>query len=79
MLLMVQAMSTVIPRFTDTRLIRTPRYYGQFALSLGKERAYIVFKLNPPLVWAFSVPPLFAVLTGFDCVYKLVFRPSLRD
>ena len=23
--------------FTDTRLIQTPHYYGQFALSLGKE------------------------------------------
>ena len=25
------------PRFTDTRLIRTPRYYGHFSLSLGKK------------------------------------------
>ena len=25
----------------STRLIRTPRYYGQFALSLGKESPYI--------------------------------------
>ena len=24
------------PRFADARLIRKPRYYGQFALSLGK-------------------------------------------
>ena len=29
---MVQAMSTV-----KSRLLRTPHYYGQFALSLGKE------------------------------------------
>ena len=28
---------TVKPCFTDTRLIWTPHYYGQFALSLGKE------------------------------------------
>ena len=33
---------TVEPSFTDTRLIRTPRYYGQFSLSLGK-----ALKFNP--------------------------------
>ena len=27
----------VKPCFTDTCLIRTPHYYGQFALSLGEE------------------------------------------
>ena len=30
----------VEPCFTDTRLIRTPCYYGQFALSLGKARTF---------------------------------------
>jgi len=34
---------TVEPRFTDTRLIRTRRYYGQFSLSLGKA---CTFSLN---------------------------------
>ena len=34
---------TVEIRFTDTRLILTPRYYGQFALSLGKA---LTFSLN---------------------------------
>ena len=29
--------STVKPRFRDTRLMGTPLYNGQFALSLGKE------------------------------------------
>lgn len=35
-------------RFTDILLIRTPHYYGQFALSLGKESPYILpkFPLN---------------------------------
>ena len=39
----------VKPRFTNTRLIRTPHYmyYGQFALSLGKESPYILSKFNP--------------------------------
>ena len=32
--------STVKPRFTATLLIRTTHYYGQFALSLGKESPY---------------------------------------
>ena len=32
--------STVKPRIIGTRLIRTPNYYGQFALSLGKESPY---------------------------------------
>ena len=31
----------VKPRFTDTRLIQTPHYYGQFALSLGKESRFL--------------------------------------
>ena len=31
----------VKPRFTDTHLIRTPHYYGQFALSLGKESPFL--------------------------------------
>ena len=34
-------------RCTETHLIRTPHYYGQFALSLGKEIPYIFSKFNP--------------------------------
>ena len=35
-------------RFTDTRLIRTPHYYEQFALSLGKGNPYFFCsKFNP--------------------------------
>ena len=30
----------------STRLIRTPHYYGQFTLSLGKESPYIFSKFN---------------------------------
>ena len=29
------------------RLLRTPHYYGQFAVSLGKESPYIFSKFNP--------------------------------
>ena len=39
-------------KYSDTRLyghlIRTLHFYGQFALSLGKESPYIVSKFNPP-------------------------------
>ena len=38
---------TVTPRSMDTRIIRTPHYYGQFALSLGKESPYIFSTFNP--------------------------------
>ena len=31
----------------STCLIRTPHYYGQFALSLGNENPYIFSKVNP--------------------------------
>ena len=36
--------TTVKPRFTDTCLIRSPHYYGQFALSLGKKA--LIFTLH---------------------------------
>ena len=42
-----EVFNTVEPRFTDTRLIRIPRYYGQFSLSLGKKSPYILSKFNP--------------------------------
>ena len=32
--------NAVEPLFTDTRLIRTPRYYGQSSLSLGKAHTF---------------------------------------
>ena len=31
----------------DMRFIRTPHYYGQFALPLGKEGPYVFSKFNP--------------------------------
>ena len=40
--LATQAINTVEPRFTDTHLIQTPRYYVQFALPLGKESPFII-------------------------------------
>ena len=61
------------PRFApDTRLMRTPHIYGEFALSLGKQSPYILSKFNPldtdtPLIRTLSMVPSVSVLTEFDC------------
>ena len=31
----------------ETRLMRTPHFYGEFALSLGKQSPYNLSKFNP--------------------------------
>ena len=56
----------------DTLFIQTPHYYGQFALSLGKESPYIFSKFNllntdTLLRLTFSMAPSVTVLPGFDC------------
>ena len=55
--------------------LRTPHYYGQFALSLGKESPYIFFTFNPlntdtPLIRPPPPTPSESVLTGFDCTMQ---------
>lgn len=62
---------TVETRFTDIRLIRTPRYYEQFSFSL-----VLIFslKFNPlnmdtPSIGTLSMPPpptIVSILTGSD-------------
>ena len=42
----VSTRTTVKLSFTDTLLIQTPHYYGQFSLSLGKENPYIFSKFT---------------------------------
>ena len=42
--------------FTDTGLIRTPHYYGQFSLSMAKESPYIFSKFNPLNTDTFYAP-----------------------
>ena len=56
--------NSVEPRFTDTHFIRTPHYYGRFALSLGKYSPYIFSKFNSLNTDTHSV----SVLTRFDCL-----------
>ena len=64
---------TVKPRFTpDTHLMRTPHFYGELALSLGKQSHYILSKFNPlntdtPFKRTLSMVPSVSVLTEFDC------------
>ena len=63
---------TVKPHFTDTCLIQTPHYYGQFAFSLGTESSYIFSEfnlVNPNTVSkrTLSMAPSVSVLIGFDC------------
>ena len=66
------ARSTVKARFTDTRLTRIHHYYGQFALSLGKESPCIFSKFNPLIIIrALFVTPSVTVLTGFDCICSI--------
>ena len=52
----------------STPALRTPRYYGQFALSPGKEKSYIFSKFTP-LKRTLSMSPSVSVLTGFDCIF----------
>ena len=56
----------------STRLIWTPHYYKQFALSLGKENPYIFSKVNPlnmdtPVIQTLSMAPLSVHINGLDC------------
>ena len=68
--------NTVKPRFSDTRLIRTPHYKEQFALSQGKENRYISLNstrlMCPSLIRTLSRTPSVCVLTGFDCTINLL-------
>ena len=57
-------------RFMDTRLIRTPQYYGEFVLSLRKEIRPLHFSKFSNL----SMLPSVSVLIGFNCAVK----PTLR-
>ena len=54
-----------------THLIQTPHYYGQFALSLGKESPYIFSKFNLPYVHPIDTD-LFMAPVVFDCTSSRV-------
>ena len=55
-------------------VIQMPHYYGQFALSLGKEIA-LSFSLNSThLTRTLSMTPLVSVSMGFDCSHRCSYR-----
>ena len=53
---------TVKPDLTDTHIIRTPHYYGQFALFLGKKALTFSLNTDNPLIWKLSMVPSVSVL-----------------
>ena len=72
MQLQLKVIHTVKPRLTDTHLIRSPHYYRQFALSIGKESPYSFSKFKPlitdtPLIQTLSMASSVSVETGIDC------------
>ena len=58
--------------YSQTPLNRDTHYFGQFALSLGKENPYIFSK------WTLSMAPLLSVLTRFDCNFSGVSITALN-
>ena len=64
--------TTVEPRSTDTRLIRTPRYYGQFCLSRRKAHSFLKKKTSPAF---YGQRSLFCVPS--DKLLQIV-NPALR-
>ena len=67
---MITVKTPLKTRFTDAPLIQTPRYYGQFALSLGKESPNIFFKFIP-----LNTDIFFSVrVNGFD--FSMIFSVS---
>ena len=54
----------------STAALRTPRHYGQFALSSGKESPYIFSKFTP-LIQTLCMSPSVSVLTEFDCIFVI--------
>ena len=63
----LQIVYTVKPLFTDTRLIWTSHYYGQFAFSYEKKA--LTFSLNSTrLMWTLSMALLSSVLMKCDFI-----------
>ena len=66
--------STVKHRFTDTRLIRTPRYYGQFSFSLGKEALKFCLNSTRLIQTDTFCGPLSVRINGVDCICLVGFH-----
>ena len=71
---------TVKPLLTDTSIIRTPLYYGQFVLSQKCQKSYIPYLYNTAtsVKRTLSSVSLVSVLKRFDCSKKIcIFRKEL--
>ena len=71
---------TVKPLLTDTSIIRTPLYYGQFVLSQKCQKSYIPYLYNTAtsVKRTLSSVPLVSILKRFDCSKKIcIFRKDL--
>ena len=55
--LILEVQSNAETLLLDTRLILTPHYFGQFALSLGKETLYTVSLNSTRLIQTLSMAP----------------------
>ena len=62
--------NTIKLRSKDTRLIRIPRYYGQFSLSLGKESPYFLLPRSRSVFSSFGV-----VLMSYKVNFHVVRSP----
>ena len=67
---LIEKKDTVKPLLTDTSIIRTPLYYGQFVLSQKCQKSYIPYLYNTAtsVKRTLSSVPLVSVLKRFDCM-----------
>ena len=78
----VAGQGTVKPLLTDTSIIRTPLYYGQFVLSQKCQKSYIPYLYNTAtsVKRTLSSVPLVSVLKRFDCtLVPCVFRQTFKQ
>ena len=65
--------ATVKALFKDTHLIRTPHYYRQFSLSLGKKpdisSTFNLLQTDTPLIQTFSLVHSVSILKVSNCIY----------
>ena len=76
-----RAVGTVLPLLTDTPIIRTPLYYGQFVWSHKCQESY---HTDTSVKRTFGSVPFVSVLKRFDCgknvlvVYQLLVKFRTR-
>ena len=68
------------PLLTDTSIIRTPLYYGQFVWSQKSQKSYIPYLYNTDtsVKRTLSSVPLVSVLRRFDCIMRVILVSNYR-